>query len=182
MGETDPKTAVAEASADSEGGGVRAEGRRHDTEAALQYARDAAWRALNRRDRSVAEIRSLLAGKRVEPATIEQVVAELVELGHLDDARYAQRFTEDRRRLDAWGNERIARRLRMLGIAPEHIERASAEPAEEDEMERAVALLRRRFPEPPGDDRGRSRALGLLMRRGYESEAAYEAIRRHAQE
>ena len=153
-----------------------------DPEAALRYARDTAWRALNRRDRSVAEVRAMLAGKRVEPATIERVVAELTELGHLDDARYAQRFTEDRRRLDAWGNERIARRLRMLGIAPEHIERASAETGGEGEMERAAALLRRRFAQPPSDERERSRALGVLLRRGYESEAAYEAIRRYAGE
>jgi regulatory protein len=132
-------------------------------------------------DRAREEMRTMLAGKRVEPATIAQVVAELTDFGHLDDARYAQRFTEDRRRLDAWGNERIARRLRMLGIAAEHIELATAEAGEENEMERAVALLRRRFPQPPADDQERSRALGLLVRRGYESEAAYEAIRRYEQ-
>ncbi len=162
--------------------GTGREGRPHDPEAALQYARDAAWQALNRRDRSVEEMRTMLAGKRVEPAAIEQVVAELTDSGHLDDARYAQRFTEDRRRLDAWGNERIARRLRILGIAPEHIERASAEADEDDEMARAVTLLRRRFPDPPSDDRERARALGLLLRRGYESEAAYEAIRRYGED
>ncbi len=153
-----------------------------DPEIALQYARDIAWRALNRRDRSVEEMRTMLAGKRVEPASIDQVVAELAELGHLDDARYAQRFTEDRRRLDAWGDERIARRLRVLGVAAEHIERASAESGEGDEMERATALLRRRFPQPPADDRERSRAWGLLVRRGYDSEVAYEAIRRYERE
>ena len=38
-------------------------------------------------------------------------VAELRHLGYLDDARYAQRFAEDRRTLDAWGAERIERRL-----------------------------------------------------------------------
>lgn len=151
-----------------------------DPEVVLQRARDVAWRALNRRDRSVEEMRTLLADKRVEPAAIEEVVAELVELGHLDDARYAQRFSEDRRRLDAWGSERIARRLRMLGIAAEHIEHALSATGDEEEMERAMELLRRRFPEPPSDDRERSRALGMLVRRGYESEAAYEAIRRHA--
>ncbi len=122
----------------------------------------------------------MLAGRRVEPATIDQVVAELSELGHLDDARYAQRFAEDRRRLDAWGSERIARRLRMLGIASEHVDRAVSDPGDDDELARATALLRRRFPEPPGDDRERARAFGLLVRRGYESDAAYEAIRRYA--
>jgi hypothetical protein len=28
----------------------------------------------------------------------------------------------------------------------------------------------------PGDDRERTRALGLLLRKGYESELAYEAV------
>ncbi len=31
-----------------------------------------------------------------------------------------------------------------------------------------------------GDDAGRRRALGMLARRGYEAEVAYEAIRRAA--
>ena len=31
----------------------------------------------------------------------------------------------------------------------------------------------------PGDDRERDRAWRLLIRRGYESELAYEAVRRH---
>ena len=182
MDGTETGAAATKATAAPDGFGGHDVGRLHDPEAALQHARDAAWRALNRRDRSVVEMRTMLAGKRVEPATIDQVVAELTELGHLDDARYAQRFTEDRRRLDAWGSERIARRLRLAGIAAEHIERASTEADEDDEMQRAMELLRRRFPEPPSDDRGRSRALGLLLRRGYESEAAYEAIRRYAEE
>jgi regulatory protein len=38
-------------------------------------------------------------------------------------------------------------------------------------------LLRRRFPSPPDDDRGRDRALGLLVRRGYDLEMAYDAVR-----
>ena len=47
---------------------------------------------------------------------IDAVVGELCEQGYLDDARFAQRFAEDRRRLDGWGAERIERRLRALGV------------------------------------------------------------------
>ena len=39
-------------------------------------------------------------------------------------------------------------------------------------------LLEQRLP-PPRDDRERDRAWRLLVRRGYESELAYEAVRRH---
>lgn len=162
--------------------GSDASDRLWNPEAALQRARDLAWRSLNRRDRTVSELREMLAAKGTAAADVDQVVAEIIELGHLDDAGYARRFTEDRRALDSWGNERIERRLRALGVAGEDIERALTEPDRDGEMDRALELLRRRFPVPPAEDRDKSRALGLLVRRGYESEAAYEALRRHAAE
>ena len=86
-----------------------------DPEVRLQHARDVAWTALNRRDHTVAELARTLARKRVEPAVIDAVVGELCEQGYLDDARYAHRFADDRRRLDGWGAERIERRLREVG-------------------------------------------------------------------
>ena len=116
-----------------------------------EKARALAWRALNKRDRTVDEVGGMLLGKRVEPAVADQVVTELIELGYLDDARYAQRFAEDRRRLDAWGSDRIARRLRELGVDREHIDAALADQDPEEEMTAALELLRRRCPTPPAN-------------------------------
>jgi regulatory protein len=154
--------------------------RLEDPEARLQHARDLAWRALNRRDHTVAELARLLAARRVEPAAIETVVGELCEQGYLDDARYAQRFAEDRRRLDEWGAERIERRLLSLGVDPELIAAAVGEQDGEEELGAALALLARRFPQPPATPRERDRALGVLLRKGYELELAHDALRRHA--
>ena len=151
-----------------------------DPEVRLQHARDVAWRALNRRDHTMAELARALARKRAEPAVIDTVVGELREQGYLDDARYAHRFAEDRRRLDGWGAERIERRLREAGVAPELIVEAVGEQGHEDELEAALALLRRRFPDPPATQRDCERALGMLVRKGYELELAHDAIRRHA--
>jgi regulatory protein len=143
----------------------------------LQHALDLAYRYLGRRDRTVAEMRRHLEGKRVGPDTIDATVAELHEQGYLDDARFAQRFAEDRRTLDAWGAERIERKLREAGVPTEHIEAALGTQTADEAREAAIDLLRRRLPEPPRDDRGRERALGLLVRRGYDLEMAYEAVR-----
>ena len=143
----------------------------------LQYGLDVSYRYLGRRDRTVLEVRRHLEAKRVDPATIDATVAELEEQGYLDDARYAQRFTEDRRNLDAWGSDRIERKLRTVGVAPDLIERAVADTSGGSELDAAVALLERRFGVPPEDDRGRERALGLLARKGYELELAYDAVR-----
>jgi regulatory protein len=136
------------------------------------------YRAVGTRERTVAELRTFLERKRVEPAAIDDAVTELTEAGFLDDARYAQRFAEDKRELDRWGSERIARELRRRGIAPDLIESAVADRGREAELETALLVLEQRVP-APGDDRERDRAWRLLIRRGYEPEVAYEAVRRH---
>jgi regulatory protein len=146
----------------------------------LQHAREVAWTALNRRDHTVAEIARVLARKRVEPAVIDTVAGELCEQGYLDDARYAHRFAEDRRRLDGWGAERIEQRLRALGVDADDIAAAVSTQDHDEELEAALALLQRRFPEPPATPRDCERALGVLVRKGYELELAHDAIRRHA--
>jgi regulatory protein len=148
-----------------------------DAPARLQHALDLAYRHLGPRDRTVAEVRRHLAGRGVEEGTIEAAIAELQDQGYLDDARYAQRFAEDRRELDAWGPERIERRLLGLGVDRDLVAVALAARGPDEELGAAVALLRRRFPVPPGSDRERERALGLLVRKGYELELAYDAVR-----
>jgi regulatory protein len=151
-----------------------------DPEVRLQHAREVAWTALNRRDYTVAELARTLARKRVEPAVIEAVVGELCEQGYLDDARYAHRFADDRRRLDAWGAERIERRLREAGVDPEVIAAAVGEQDHARELDAALALLRRRYPAPPATPRDCDRALAMLVRKGYELELAHDAIRLYA--
>jgi regulatory protein len=146
----------------------------------LERARALAWRAIGRRDRTELELRGILADKRVAPEEAGVVVAELLDGGFVDDAEYARRFAEDRRRLDAWGAERIERRLRALGVAPEHVAAALGEQDGERELEAALALLRRRVPEVPATPRERDRALGMLVRKGYELELAHDALRRYA--
>jgi regulatory protein len=143
----------------------------------LQRALDLAYRYLGHRDRTVAELRRHLEAKGVEPRTAEAAIAELTVQGYLDDARYAQRFAEDRRTIDAWGAERIERRLLAVGVDAALIAAALDERDADEELEAALAVLRRRFPRAPSDDRERERALGMLVRKGYELELAYDAVR-----
>lgn len=146
-------------------------------EVSAQRALDLAYRYLGRRDRTVVEMRRHLEGKRVEPDLIDEAIAELLEQGYLDDARYARRFAEDRRTLDSWGTDRIEQRLIAVGVDRADIAAALAAQPAEDELQAAIALLQRKLREPPADDRGREKALGLLVRKGYELEVAYDAVR-----
>jgi regulatory protein len=151
-----------------------------DTEGRVQQARDVAWSALNRRERTVTEMHRLLERKGVDVESAGTVIDELIGGGWLDDAAYARRFAEDRRNLDGWGSERIGRRLRQLGIRQEHVEAAVADRDAEEELDAAVEYLARRFPVPPATVRDAARALGILVRKGYDLELAHDALRRHA--
>lgn len=146
-------------------------------EVEAQRALDLAYRYLGRRDRTVVEMRRHLEGKRVEPDLIDEAVAELLEQGYLDDARYARRFAEDRRSLDAWGADRIEQRLLSVGVDRADIAAALAAQDGAGELEAAVELLRRKVRVPPADDRARERALGMLARKGYDLDVAYDAVR-----
>jgi regulatory protein len=121
-----------------------------------------------------------LDGRGVGGEAIDAAVDELTETGYLDDARYAQRFAEDKRALQGWGSERIAGDLERRGVARELIEQALADRGREAELAAATALLAERFRPPLAGDRERDRAWSLLVRRGYEPELAYEAVRLHA--
>ena len=151
-------------------GSATAEGR-------LQQALDLAYRYLGRRDRTVLEVRRHLEGKRVEPSAIDGALRELIDTGYLDDARYAQRFAEDRRELDDWGADRIARRLHAAGVGEEEVAAALDARGAETERDAALALLQRKLRVAPQSDRERERALGLLVRKGYELDLAYEVVR-----
>lgn len=86
-----------------------------------------AYAYLNRRERTVAEVRARLERADVSAEEIDEVILELLEFGYLDDARYARVFTEDKRTLAAWGSERIERSLRERGVERDLIEAALAE-------------------------------------------------------
>ncbi len=147
-----------------------------------------AYRFINRRERTVAEVRSRLQLGEFPAGEIEDAIKELVEFGYLDDGRYARVFVQDRRTLDAWGNERIARVLRERGVERGLIDEAlqqedgggwtpDGENTSKTELDRAVVLLSQRFPTGPSEPRDRERAFGVLVRKGYESETASDAVR-----
>ena len=144
-----------------------------------------------RRERTVAEVRKHLINRQIEPGEAEAAIEQLLEDSVLDDERFARLFVQDKRSLEQWGTERIRRGLESRGIDRELAEEALAQagPAPglaganagdvPTDRDRALDLLRRRFPAPPRERRERERALGVLLRKGYEYELALEALGEH---
>lgn len=151
----------------------------------LQIALKHAYRYLAKRDRTEAEVRAYLAKRETDPASLEAAIGELLELQYLDDARYVQRYVEDRRRLDGWGPVRITQGLRRIGIDPTLIAPAIAavvEQSPDDDVSLATDLVERRFNRRPlEDDKDRQKALRAVVSKGHSLDVAYAAVRAYEQ-
>lgn len=148
-----------------------------DGPARLDDALEKALSYLQKRDRTAAQVSAKLEALGIDGETAAAAIEELQGQGFIDDARFARLFAEDRRNLDGWGSERIIAALNESGIDEEAIAAALEGRGRDEELADAIALLDRKMAQPPEDDRERERALGLLVRRGYELELAYDAVR-----
>src|ERR1700729_1684476 len=98
-----------------------------DADERTQRALELSFAYLNRRERTVSELRLQLERKGITEETADACVTTLLEDGYLDDGRFALMFVHDRGELDGWGSERIRRELAAKGIERELVESALAQ-------------------------------------------------------
>jgi regulatory protein len=140
-----------------------------------------AYRLLSHRSRSREELRRRLLQKEHAAEAVSAALEVLAADGFVDDAQFARSYVADKRRLAGWGGERIRLGLVALGVDRASVDAAlgaAAEEAQDDELERAVAVLSRKGPPQPPLDAARRRAYQALLRRGFASAVAYAAVRR----
>ena len=143
----------------------------------MQEALERAFRCIAKRERTVAQVSARLERDGISQRIITEVVAQMVSDGYLSDQRFAALYAEDRRVIDGWGNERIITNLREAGISSEIIESVVGSRDHADQVGDAIRVLDQRIGVKPRDERERERALGMLARRGYSLEIAYDAVR-----
>jgi len=130
-----------------------------------------ALRILTRRDYSQFELRQRLRDKGFEQDLIETALQRCLELGYLDDQRYAlNRATSLMRQGRAVG-QRVLYDLRKHGIDEEVANRALEQAREScDETSLLTSLLEKRFPGfsyNAAPDKERRRVVHFLQRRGF---------------
>ena len=143
----------------------------------MQEALERAFRFIAKRERTVSQVSARLERDGISQKVISEVVAQMVSDGYLSDQRFAALYAEDRRAIDGWGNERIITNLREAGISAEIIESVVGSRDHADQVGDAIRVLDQRVGAKPSDERERERALGMLARRGYSLEIAYDAVR-----
>lgn len=143
----------------------------------VQDALERAFKFIAKRERTVSQVSARLERDGIEQPIIGEAVAQMVADGYLSDQRFAALYAEDRRAIDGWGNERIVTNLREAGVSAEIIESVVGSRGHSDQVDDAIRVLDQRVGTKPTDERERERALGMLARRGYSLEIAYDAVR-----
>jgi regulatory protein len=132
-----------------------------------------ALRHLARREHSRRELERKLAPHAESRAALEALLDALVAKKHLSDERYAE--ARARRLARKYGGARIAHELRGKGVSGDTIAAATAAAGASD-LERAIAILLRKFRTPATSREERARRARFLQSRGFLFEVIKSAL------
>ena len=136
-----------------------------------------AMKYLALKDRTVSEIQTYLDGKEFGEADVDATVNRLIELGYLNDERYAQRFVETRTAAKPISRRHLYEQLKGHGISEETVRAAmeALEPEDEESNARAVAEKFARQFQSLEPKKRRERVLSRLIARGFSYDVAQKA-------
>lgn len=140
----------------------------------LELARSKAEELLNRRDYSSSELAAKLREAGYHPSVADEVVARFVEVGLLDDRRFAELFARSKAAV-GWGRIKIERELVRRGVDATQLEGWPSGYLEEDESETAFALASRRRLSGKNDFQ---KLVRFLCGRGFPMGVAMDAAKR----
>lgn len=135
-------------------------------------------RQLARRGMSRWELEQLLTKREIEPEVFAPELDRLEAMGVIDDAALATTLAFTQHSRKGLGRSAIELDLKRRHIAPELIEEALADIADEDELERATELAVKRIGQLSSydDETTRRRLHGFLARKGYDSSIVRQAM------
>ena len=127
-----------------------------------------ALRHLTRREHSRAELARKLAPHAESPQALELVLAELAQRKQLSDERYAETRAHWLSR--KYGAAKIRQDLKAHGVAEAVIDRVSTE----GDLEKAKAILARKYREPATTREEKAKRARFLQGRGF----SYDVVAR----
>ncbi|WP_233224653.1 regulatory protein RecX [Thiomonas sp. X19] len=143
-------------------------------------------RLLTMREHSRAELERKLSRTRKagdlppDRAELAAMLDELQTLGLLDEQRFAESLV--RRRSVKYGSQRIGQELRMHGLDEGTVSGAldALNAPLQDDLARALRILRKRHPEPVSSPQEHARQQRFLAARGFPHDVIRQAMKLHA--
>ena len=131
----------------------------------LKRCKDKAMWLISFRDHSRRELVDKLRRDYSEDCC-EQTADRMVELGLIDDERFARRYSADLINLKHLSYRGVRQKLAEKGISRELIDKVTGEP-EIDEEQQIRTIIDKKYSRVMNDEKGRRRAYNALMRLGF---------------
>ncbi len=131
----------------------------------LKRCKDKAMWLISFRDHSRRELVDKLRRDYSEDCC-EQTADRMVELGLIDDERFARRYSADLINLKHLSYRGVRQKLAEKGISRELIDEVTGEP-EIDEEQQIRTIIDKKYARSLNDEKGRRRAYNALMRLGF---------------
>ncbi len=127
------------------------------------------------RDRSEKEVVDYLYGLKASRQQIEQIVDQLLEVGFIDDKRFAIAFARGKFNSNHWGKVRIIIGLKQNGISESIIKEALAE-IDPTDYQATLEKLINRFRSEDSTYTDKQKLAQKMQRKGYEADLIWQTI------
>lgn len=141
--------------------------------------KSAIYRFCNYQERSQQEVRDKLYELGSCPVEVEELIADLIESGLLNEERFAKAFVRGKFRMKAWGRVKILQHLKPHRIS-EYLIRLALKEIDPSEYFSVASRLVQRKWESLKSERSvpmrRQKTFRFMLQRGFESGIISEII------
>lgn len=148
--------------------------------AGSRLAFNSAMYSLDIRDHSEKEIRQKLS-RKYDEQSVDSAVEKLLDLGLINDRRYAELLTRELFERKRYGKNRVRSELFRRGIAQDVINDVLEEYEEENEpdnVQTIVDIIEKKYYNKLLDEKSRQKTVAALVRLGYSFSDIRQAMSR----
>lgn len=130
-------------------------------------------------ERCHKEVKNKLYELGAHSEEVEQLLCTLLELGLIDEQRFAESYTRGKFRIKQWGKNKIVTGLKQLQISPYCIQKGLAQIEEQEYLETLEKLAYKKLNLLKKEKNPfllKKQLFQYLYQKGYESELIQEEI------
>lgn len=129
-------------------------------------------------ERSHKEVKNKLFEYGLRSSEVDEILAQLITEGFLNEERYAKAFAGGKFRMMKWGRLKIQRELEMEGLTPKCIVRGLTEIDPKDYSKTLASLIKKKWAQTIEPDlfKKKNKVARFVIGKGYEPELAWESI------
>ena len=130
-------------------------------------------------ERSHREVKNKLFEYGLRSSEVDEILAQLIIEGFLNEERYAKAFAGGKFRMMKWGRLKIQRELEMEGLTPRCITRGLAEIDSKDYSKTLASLLKKKstLVTEANPFKKKNKIAQFAIGKGYEPELVWQSIK-----